>query len=122
MLPICSNIDISHSYIDGPDADSSMQFSLISTRDANPPVFTLTFNVSDGPPTDVNCTDGSNPFTIASGDLSRVVVNGPGFVTQVTVTVRMRQAGTYQCIVSNEGVNAISRAQPSISTSQPITG
>ena len=72
-----------------------MQFSLISTRYANPPVFTLTFNVSDGPPTDVNCTNGNNPFIIASNDLSRVVVNGPGSITQVTLTVRMRQAGTY---------------------------
>ena len=43
---------------------------------------------------------------IASGDLSPVVVNGPGFVTQVTVTVRMRQAGTYQRTVSNPRVNA----------------
>ena len=99
-----------------------MKFSLISTRDADPPVFTLTFNVSDGPPTDVTCTDGRNPFTIASGDLSRVIVNGPKFVTQVTVTVRMRQAGTYQCSVSNAGVEAISRAQVSSSTSHPITG
>ena len=103
-----------------------MQFSLISTRDANPPVFTLTFNVSDGPPTYVTCTDGSNPFTIASGDLSRVVVNGPGFVTQVVVTVRMRQAGTYQCTVSNTRVDAGTigsvTAINSSSTSQPITG
>ena len=106
-----------------------MQFSLISTRDANPPVFTLTFTVSDGPPTDVNCTDGSNPFTIASSDLSRVVVNGTGSVTQVTVTVRMRQASTYQCTVSNARViNGPSSvysgpiATSSNSTSQPITG
>ena len=106
-----------------------MQFTLISSRDANPPVFTLTFNVSDGPPTDVTCTDGSNPFTIASGDLSRVIVNGPGSVTLVTVTVRMRQAGTYQCTVSNArvtngplpGGNG-SNATSSSSTSQPITG
>ena len=76
-----------------------MQFSLISTRDANPPVFAFTFNVSDGAPTDVICKDGNNPLTIAAGDLSRVVVNGPGSVAQVTVTVRMRQAGTYQCTV-----------------------
>ena len=104
-----------------------MQFSLISTRDANPPVFTLTFNVSDGPPTDINCTDGNNLFTIASGDLSRVVVNGTGSVTQVTLTVRMRQAGTYQCNVSNARViddpkNYAVTAVSSISTSQPITG
>ena len=101
----------------------------MSTREANPPVFTLTFNVSDGPPTDVNCTDGSNPFTIASGDLSRVVVNGPGSVTQVTVTVRMRQGGTYQCTISNARVSngpSPSKTGPiatsSNSTSQPITG
>ena len=103
-----------------------MKFTLVSTRDVNPPVFTLSFNVSDGPPTNVNCTDGSNPFTIANGDLSRVVVNGSGSVTRVTVTVRMRQAGTYQCIVSNARVDAGTigsvTAITSSSTSQPITG
>ena len=106
-----------------------MQFSLISTRDAKPSVFTLTFNVSNGPPTNVICTDGSNLFTIASADLSRVVVNGPGSVTQVTVTVRMRQAGTYQCTVSNARVTndpcpgySGPNATNSTSTSEPITG
>ena len=81
-----------------------MKLSLISTRDADPPVFTLSFNVSDGPPTDVTCTDGTNPLTIDSSDLSRVIVNRPQSVTQVTVTVRMRQAGIYQCTVSNARV------------------
>ena len=106
-----------------------MQFTLISTRDANPPIFTLTFNVSDGPPTDVTCTNGSNPFTIANDDLSRVVVNGPGSITQAIVTVRMRQTGTYQCTVSNARVtngpipgNSGPNATSSSSTSQPITG
>ena len=103
-----------------------MQFSLISKREANPPVFTLIFNVSDGPPTDVTCTYGSNPFIIASGDLSRVVVNGSESVTQVTVTVRMRQAGTYQCTVSNarvvnDTINGVT-ATNSSSLSQPIKG
>ena len=83
-----------------------MKLSLISTRDANPPVFTLSFNVTDGPPTDVTCTDGTNPLTIDSSDLSRVILNGPEFVTQVTVTLRMRQAGIYQCTVSNARVTA----------------
>ena len=103
-----------------------MKFTLVSTRNVNPPVFTLSFNVSDGPPTNVTCTDGSNPFTIASGDLSRVVVSGPGLVIQVTVTVRMRQAGTYQCNVSNarvdDGTIGSVTATSSSSTSQPITG
>ena len=78
-----------------------MQFSLISTRVANPPVFTLTFNVTDGPPTNVTCTDGSNLFTIASVDLSCEVVNGPKSVTQVTVTVKMRQFKTRTITISN---------------------
>ena len=103
-----------------------MQFSLISPRNANPPVFTLTFNVSDGPPTDVTCTDGNNPVDIASGDLSRVVVNGTASVTQVTVTLRMRQAGIYQCTVSNARVDAGNirgvTARNSSTSSQPISG
>ena len=99
-----------------------MKFSLISTRDANPPVFTLTFNVSDGPPTDVTCTDGSNPFTIASGDLSHVVMNGLGSVTQVTVIVRMRQAGIYQCTVSNARVTDSQGGAVNSSSSLSITG
>ena len=83
-----------------------MQFSLLSTRDASPPVFTLSFNVSDGPPTIVNCR--INHFIIASSDLqlSRVIVSGSRSVTLVTVTVRMRQAGTYECIASNDRVAA----------------
>ena len=63
--------------------------------------------------------------------MSRVVVNGPGSVTQVTVTVRMRQAGTYQCTVTNARVTngpilgqtgPIATSSSSTSTSQPITG
>ena len=124
LINIHSNVD--NIITDGPNADPTMQFSLISTRDTIPPVFTLMFNVSNGPPTNISCTVESNPLTIASGDLSRVVVDGPGFVTQVTVTVRMRQAGTYQCTVSNTRVDAGTigsvTAISSSSTSQPITG
>ena len=63
---IMSNNDISNiSYPYKDDLDTA----LISTRDANPPVFTLTFNVYDGPPINVTCADESNPFTIVSSDL-----------------------------------------------------
>ena len=79
-----------------------MQFSLLSTRGlATPPVFSLSFNVSDGPPTTVSCSVNGNRI---STELSRVIVNGPGSVTRVTVTVRLREAGNYQCIVSNTRV------------------
>ena len=40
-----------------------------------------------------------------STELSREIVNGPGSVTRVTVTVRLREAGNYQCTVSNARVN-----------------
>ena len=79
-----------------------MQFSLLSTsRLATPQVFSLSFNVSDGPPTTVSCSVNGNGI---STELSRVIVNGPGSVARVTVTVRLREAGNYQCTVSNDRV------------------
>ena len=39
-----------------------------------------------------------------STELSRVIVNGSGSVTRVTVTVRLREAGNYQCTVFNDRV------------------
>ena len=79
-----------------------MQFSLLSTsRIATPPVFSLSFNVSHGPPTTVNCTVNGNEI---STELSRVIVNGTESTTKVTVTVRLREAGNYQCTVSNNRV------------------
>ena len=79
-----------------------MQFSLLSTsRLATPPVFSLSFNVSDGPPTTVSCSMNGNGI---STELSRVIVNGSGSVTRVTVTVRLREAGNYQCTVFNDRV------------------
>uniref|UniRef100_A0A1X7THK3 Ig-like domain-containing protein n=1 Tax=Amphimedon queenslandica TaxID=400682 RepID=A0A1X7THK3_AMPQE len=86
---------------DGPDADPTMQFSLLSTsRLATPPVFSLSFNVSDGPPTTVSCSVNGNGI---STELSRVIVNGSGSVTRVTIT-NLTEAGNYQCTVSNDRV------------------
>ena len=102
-------------FIAGPEA-GNMSLSLISApRYVDPPVFNLRFNVTNGPPTNVTCTR-PNSFSIneTSDDLSREVVND-GTATLVTVTVRMREEGSYQCTVSNarvgngtiNGVNAI---------------
>ena len=79
-----------------------MHFSLISTRIATPSVFTLTFNVSDGPPTNVSCSVGDSMLPVRH--LSREIINGTGFITQVTVTVESSQAGDYKCTVSNDRV------------------
>ena len=97
----CNNV-FSCMYTDGPNADTNMHFSLLSTsRLATPPVFSLSFNVSDGPPTTVSCTVDGNGI---STELSRVIVNGPGSITRVIVTVRQREAGNYQCSASNARV------------------
>ena len=96
--------NISLHFIAGPKA-GNMSLSLISTPSyVDPPVFNLRFNVTNGPPTDVTCT-GPNSFSIneTSDDLSREVVN-VGTATLVTVTVRMREGGNYQCTVSNARV------------------
>ena len=96
--------NISLHFIAGPKA-GDMSLSLISTpRYVDPPVFNLSFFVTNGPPTNVTCT-GPNSFSInqTSDDLSREVVN-VGTATLVTATVRMREEGNYQCTVSNARV------------------
>ena len=92
-----------HPIIAGPKCEKYMRFSLISTRIATPLVFTLTFNVSDGPPTNVSCSVGDSMLPVRHF-ISREIINGTGFITQVTVTVESRQAGDYKCTVSNERV------------------
>ena len=112
-------------FIAGPKA-GDMSLSLISTpRYVDPPVFNLRFIVTNGPPTDVTCT-GPNLFSITetSDNLSREVVND-GTTTMVTVTVRMREEGNYQCTVSNARVvdgtiNGVSATEDS--TSLTVTG
>ena len=94
-----------------------INFTLVSTsRDADPPVFTLTFVVDRRPPTDVTCTVDSVMFNIPDDDLSREVLASEDPISvQVIVTVRMRQGGSYQCTVSNNAPNGNS------ATSQAIT-
>ena len=82
-------------------------FTLVSTsREADPPVFTLTFVVNRRPPTIVTCNVDSVIFSIPDEDLSReVLVSEDPISVRVIVTVRMRQGGTYQCTVSNDAPN-----------------
>ena len=99
-----------------------MQFALISSRDADPPVFTLIFNSSNGPPTVVQCTRNSQALDtslynvsrevlqaqyVQNGDVDSVNASEPDMpdVTRVTVTVRGREAGEYRCNVTVLGRN-----------------
>ena len=82
-------------------------FTLVSpSRDADPPVFSLTFDVDRRPPTNVICNVDSVMFNIPNGDLSREVLESEDSISvRVIVTVRMRQGGDYQCAVSNDTTN-----------------
>ena len=98
-------------------------------RDTDPPELILTFNVSVAPPTYITCQVGSTPVDIAV--LSREVTAGEYIplsttlpVTNVTVTLRTRQAGNYQCTVSvfrASGSNLTDNTTSSISISGRIT-
>ena len=101
-----------------------MQFTLLSTRDAYPPQFTLRFNSSYGPPTAVECTVDGNTLSISGYTVSRKVksphfimdsvnASSPGTldVTEVTVTVNVRQGGVYRCNVTVLGRNVSSPQQ-----------
>ena len=91
-------------------------FTLVSTRDADPPVFTLTFVVANRPPTNVTCNVDDVMFNIPNEDLSREVQSSEDPIhVQVIVTVRMRQEGSYQCTVSNDAPNG------NTATSQAVT-
>lgn len=114
---VCHYSNIHRHCADGPAVDTSMQFALISSRDADPPVYTLTFNSSNGPPTVVECTrDGqvldTSLYTVSrevlqaqfvqNGDIDSVNASEPDMpdVTKVTVTVMEREAGEMRCNVT----------------------
>ena len=82
---------------------STVQVSLTSPRDADPPQFTLSFNVSNAPATTVECS--VNGQSIENMSVSRTILNGePPTLTEVTVTIRQRSGGVYNCTVSNARV------------------
>lgn len=95
---------------------SNITFVLISTRDADPPVFTLTFTSSFGPPTVVTCTLNNMALDMSLYTVSREVTR-PQYtssepdMTRVTVTMRTRQSGSYRCSVTVMGRNDASPQQ-----------
>ena len=116
------------SIVAGPVVEPSMQYTLLSTRDADPPQFTHRFNSSYGPPTAVECTvDGStlnsslytvsrevkSPHFSKPGVIDTIVpiVQDTPDVTEVTVTVNVRQGGVYRCNVTVLGRNVSSPQQ-----------
>ena len=96
-----------------------MQFSPLSTSRLAP-AFSLSFNVSDGPPTVIECSvNGMDIFPIFT-KLSRVIVNGPGSITRVTVT-NLTEAGNYQCTVSNARVGITINGVTAVSSTSSLS-
>ena len=96
------------------DRSNALTFTLLSTKDANTPVFTLYFEVTNTPPTTVTCSVNGNTFNITEEDLNRVpdISTDPIRVT-VTVTIRRREAGEYTCTVrtfSNSSIKSFPTA------------
>ena len=89
----------------------------MSPRDSDPPVFTISFNVTDRPPTNVTCKRFEQLLMIPDSDINRVIVSGedPILVT-VIVTFRIRDPGEYACIVTATNQN------PSTTSTVGITG
>ena len=86
--------------------------SVISMRNADPPIFTLAFNVTSSPPTLVNCT--INGASVDLEHLSRSIADGINSVTSVAVTLGTRDAGTYECTVSNDRVDNVDAFNSSV--------
>ena len=91
--------------IGGPivDRNKALTFTLLSTRDANPPVYSLYFNVRDTPPTTVTCSVNDNTFNITEKDLNHVPeMTADPIRVSVIVTIRKREAGEYTCTVRTD--------------------
>ncbi|XP_019857587.1 PREDICTED: uncharacterized protein LOC109585878 [Amphimedon queenslandica] len=85
---------------------SGSSFQLLSSVDADPPVFSLSFNVNNRPPTIVTCSvDNGTQFNVSDNDLIRTVtpVNNDVQV-QVLAMFRMRVSGLYTCSVTTDRI------------------
>ena len=76
-------------------------------------MFSLSFNVTDRPPTNVTCSIDGYQFNISDNDLIRTVIrthdnNEPSdsILVQVSVMFRLRVAGLYQCIVTTDRITS----------------
>lgn len=91
----------------GSRITGGVDFSLLSPRGSQDVAFSLSFNVSARPPTDVSCTLNSSIILISPNDIEREVLGSTldNLLVQVAVTIRLRKAGQYRCTVNNSRVD-----------------
>ena len=104
----------------GPTVEPTMRVSILSSRDTDPSVvFTLSFNVTFGPPSHVLCYHDKQPKAFFNArdypNLSREVIRSQYVdssqpdMTRITVKVdqQIREGRLYRCVVIVEGRNDI---------------
>ena len=98
----------------GPIVDSTMTLSILSSRDADPNImFRLSFNISFGLPSRIQCTRDSSAILSGRGIVSGVdyevirsqyISSSQPDMTRLSFNqTRPRIAATYQCTVTVEG-------------------
>ena len=113
--------------IPNPIIGSAPVFNVpIQSRDTDPLEFTLSFSVMVVPPTYVTCRVDGTPVDVV--DLFREVLASEYYpsstaspATDVTVTLRTRQAGNYQCTVSVYRASGYNLSD-ALSAPVPVTG
>ena len=92
-----------------PNLNGSTAFSLVSTREVDPPAFTVSFNVTNLPPTYVECfMDDVAVANSSQSNITRKVVQAEQPIsTRVTVFMKQRSQGVLHCHVSTAGVNGV---------------
>ena len=84
---------------------SGPSFQLLSSVDADPPVFSLSFTVTNRSPTIVTCSvDNGNQFNVSDNDIRTVTSVNDDIQVQVSVIFRMRVFGLYKCFVTTDRI------------------
>ena len=110
------------STIAGPTVDSTMTLSILSSRDADPIMFKLSFNMSFGLPSRIKCTRDSTVILEGRGIVpgvhyevirSQYISSSQPDMTRVSFTQTQPIMETiYSCIVTVEGRRNIASGIP----------
>ena len=80
---------------------SGIKFTLDSAARDVVPLFILSFNITKGPPTVVNCTANGGHIAISGMDREVLQSVHPFIIVQVHVKVMSQISDTYQCTINN---------------------
>ena len=86
--------------------DGNVQFSMVSANDVIPAVFPLSFNASDGPPSNINCSINDVMIAVPEDLIVQEVLEPVlSNLTRVTVILQTGEGGHYKCVISNSRVD-----------------